>query len=128
MQLVAGCVGRGRLHLVLARGSWPIKVHNVKFHSVSRLAVAVAVAVAVTVDVAVAIETAAAILHFAAHFMGSHCVAIANAIVASHCCCCRLLLLLLLLGHIYLSAGHGYGHTFLSHSEIEKEKEGQRES
>lgn len=61
-------------------GTCTIKVHNIKFHSVSGF------------DrrsrsrrrrrrCCVAIETAEAILHFVAHFMGSHCVAISKAIV-----------------------------------------------
>lgn len=79
LPLCCVCLG----HLVAATGgTYTIKVHNIKFHSVSgfdrrsrrrrwqrRL------------RGCVAIETAEAILHFVAHFMGSHCVANAKAIV-----------------------------------------------
>lgn len=78
LPLCCVCLG----HLVAATGgTYTIKVH-IKFHSVSgfdrrsrrrrrqrRL------------RGCVAIETAEAILHFVAHFMGSHCVANAKAIV-----------------------------------------------
>lgn len=56
-----------------------------------------------------ALKPQKAFLHFVAHFMGFHCLVIANAIVATHCCC---KLLLLLPGHIYLLAGHGCGDAF----------------
>lgn len=81
MQLVAAW-GRqlSRLaHLVAATwGTYTIKVHNIKFHSVSGFE---RYSRRRRRQRCVAIETAEAILHFVAHFMGSHCVAIAKAIV-----------------------------------------------
>lgn len=97
--------------------AYTIKVHNIKFHSISGLCAAVAVGSRSQRrsrrQRRCCYWNRRSHFAFCSTFYGvplcGHC--------QSHCCCCQLLVLLLVLPrHIYLLASHGYGHTFLTHT------------